>query len=337
MLTKIEVEALCQVVDPIKFKDKKILITGGSGMVGSYLVESLIELFQNFEIEPEILNILVRKNSLRLSELAQIHSYLRVECSDFGDYEGNFYADYVFHLASPASPLNHGNPSELDYINKTFLEKIIPDKNGMILFISSGEVYGSSVPSPIKEEFFGLHQLVGDRQSYPKSKIAGEELIKSLNDLGDVTKFKVARLFHTFGPGIREDDGRSFSDFLYAAANGRNIKLHSAGKVNRSFLYSLDAVTAFLKLAIDEKENGAFNVGSDIEMSIIKFAEKIVEKSSNQIIIEFTMPSTSYVETPNLTLYPDTRKLRSLGWEPKFSIEQAISLTLDWIRKESVK
>lgn len=337
MLKKIEVEALCQIVDPRKFKSRKILVTGGSGMVGSYLVESLVELFQNFGIQPEILKVLVRRDNLRLGELAKIHRYLRIECLEFKDYKGNFHADYVFHLASPASPLNHGDPLELDYINKTFLEKIIPDKNGMMLFISSGEVYGSSVPSPIKEEFFGLHKLVGDRQSYPKSKIAGEELIRSLNDLGDITKFKVARLFHTFGPGIRENDGRSFSDFLYAAANGRNIKLHSAGKVNRSFLYSLDATTAFLKLAIDEKENGAFNVGSDIEMSIIKFAEKIVELSSNNIIIEFALPSTGYVETPNLTLYPDTRKLRSLGWEPMFSIEQAISLTMDWIRKESVK
>jgi len=337
MLTRVEVDTLCEVIDPERFKDKKILITGGSGMVGIYLIESLVELFQNFGIEPEILNVLIRKNNFRLSELASIHSYLRIDCSEFAHFKGNRNADYVFHLASPASPLNHGDSLELDYINKTFLEKIIPSKNGMILFISSGEVYGSNAPSPIREEFFGLHKLVGDRQSYPRSKIAGEELIRSLNDFGDITNFKVARLFHTFGPGIRENDGRSFSDFLYAAANGKNIKLHSTGKVNRSFLYSLDAVTAFLKLAIDDKENGAFNVGSDIEMSIMKFAERIVEISANQIDIEFSAPSSSYVETPNLTLYPDTRKLRSLGWEPKFSIEQAISLTLDWIRKESLK
>jgi FlaA1/EpsC-like NDP-sugar epimerase len=78
MLTRVEVDTLCEVIDPERFKDKKILITGGSGMVGIYLIESLVELFQNFGIEPEILNVLIRKNNFRLSELASIHSYLRI-------------------------------------------------------------------------------------------------------------------------------------------------------------------------------------------------------------------------------------------------------------------
>jgi nucleoside-diphosphate-sugar epimerase len=337
MLTKIEIDKLCETVDPRQFKDKRILITGGSGMVGIYLVESLVVLFQNFGIKPKILNVLIRKQNCRLSELERVNSYLRIDCSEFSHYKGDRDSDYVFHLASPASPLNHGDPQELDFINKTFLEKIVPGKDGMLLFVSSGEVYGSQAPSPIREEYFGQHKLTGERQSYPKSKIAGEELVRSLHELGEISKFKVARLFHTFGPGIRENDGRSFSDFLYAAAHGKNLKLHSSGKVNRSFLYSLDATTAFLTLAMNDEINGAFNVGSDNEISILTFAEKVVENSSNNIGLEFSTPSSNYIETPNLTLYPDTGKLRSLGWEPKFSIDQAISLTLDWIRKETIK
>ena len=331
MLTKVEIELLCTSIDPLPFLGKKILITGASGMIGLYLLESLVAVFNGYDIKPEQIQILNRQDNKIINEISSITNFITVRTQDFHTIKEKFESDYVIHLASPASPLIHSRSSELDYINRVFLEKLIPRKGGTILFASSGEVYGNEVPSPIKEEYFGRYPISELRSNYPKAKVLGEEYISSLFQNGEVSNFKIARLFHTFGPGMRSDDGRSFADFLFAVANGKNIKMHSAGQVVRSFLYSLDAVTAFVKLLSDKSQNGSFNVGSEDKVSILDFAKKVVAESGGKTAIEFTVPVKGYTETPNQVLFPDTSKLQKLGWERKVPLEQAINLTLRWI------
>ena len=331
MLTKAEKNLLCTCIDPSPFLGKRILITGASGMVGLYLLESLVEVFQSYGISPEQIQILNRKEHKRVSEIASLSNFISVIAQDFQTIKEEFESDYVIHLASPASPLSHSDSSELDYLNRVFLQKLIPRKGGTILFASSGEVYGNEAPSPIKEEYFGMYPISELRSSYPKAKVLGEEYIYSLFQNKEISNFKIARLFHTFGPGMRIDDGRSFADFLFAAASGKNIKMHSNRQVVRSFLYSLDAVTAFMKLLLDKSQNGSFNVGSEDKLSILDFAKKIVVESGGKTAIEFSNPVKGYLETPNQILFPDTSKLRKLGWERKVPLDQAIKLTLEWI------
>ena len=148
----------------------------------------------------------------------------------------------------------------------------------------------------------------------------------------------IARLFHTFGPGIRKNDGRSFGDFLENAVQGKPPILKSKGRDVRSILYSLDSAVALLAILSTSSnrrdfEQNVFNVGSDSPITISEFAQAVSDVCglSNPVSAESKLDDL-VEHSPNSMLLPDVSKLRSIGWEPTFDLTYAIGRTLEWMR-----
>jgi dTDP-glucose 4,6-dehydratase len=214
-------------------------------------------------------------------------------------------------------------------------------KPSNVLFVSSSEVYGATAPALVSEDFIGKIDERLARSSYPLSKLHAEESLKNLGDEHGC-KTSIARLFHTFGPGLKANDGRSFSDFLESAISGNPPTLRSSGSDIRSFLFTLDAVTAFFKIIskpiVLQNESGTFNVGSSEALSIFDFAEKVSEICGvARPVIDSKTPlaSMSIENSPNSTLLPDTSKLASIGWQSRFDVDYAIRRTFEWMLLKS--
>ena len=203
-----------------------------------------------------------------------------------------------------------------------------------ILYTSSSEVYGKSDTEQLYKEDV-LHPLPdGARSDYPRAKLAGEELAIQLREQFKL-KVVICRLFHTYGPGVRQNDGRSFADFIWNCAKGRKPELYSDGSQVRTFLYSEDAISAFLLLLSGESTHSIFNVGSESPLTIRQLAETVatcagVSGVSNvKKLIDFEQSKTNKI-------VPDISRIKNLGWRESTSLEGGINRTLNWAKTQLV-
>lgn len=196
-----------------------------------------------------------------------------------------------------------------------------------IVFISSGEVYGALPPDEDQE--IPNFDLSVKRNWYPAAKMAGEKLLGEF----PASIATSIRLFHTFGPGVKEDDGRSFADFLWAAARGKDIILKSNGLQERSYLYIPDAIEGIFRI-LEQVNNTEpiFNLGSEKKSTVLSLAEMVSQKTDTNLRFEFT---EEFEHSPNHSLLPNTAKLKSLGWNANYDLSFAIDKTLQWIRNSS--
>jgi nucleoside-diphosphate-sugar epimerase len=184
-------------------------------------------------------------------------------------------------------------------------------------------VYGNSSSASLNEESRLNPNLAGPRSYYPLAKLAGESISMSREDIRSV----VLRIFHSFGPGVREGDGRSFADLLWGAHKYRELELFSSGSQVRSFLDSRDLSRAVAMTAKNPDATGIYNLGSDQGITIIGFAERVAALTGSKII--FRTLNDTQIQLSNLErLVPDTNKLRSLGWTPTISLDNTVLDTL---------
>lgn len=292
----------------------KILLTGTTGMLGRAVLDNFKESFPEAEIfllnrtySPSFGNFV----SLRAQEVLENHF------------------DLVVHAASPASPKNHVNASGVFHANVNLTEMLVKSvrKDGVFIYFSSGEVYGNSSSGRLAEDARLEPNLSGPRSYYPLAKLVGESIASSRNDIRSV----IFRVFHTFGPGLREGDGRSFADLLWGAFRSKRLELFSSGSQVRSFLDSRDLARAIEMGARKHGMSGVFNVGSDEGVSILKFAELIASLTGSKII--YSESGGSPVKLSNLErLVPSVEKLLKIGWSPKISLENTIVETMDSFR-----
>jgi dTDP-glucose 4,6-dehydratase len=163
----------------------------------------------------------------------------------------------------------------------------------------------------------------------------GEETSKELCSAVK-SHVNIVRLFHTFGPGVRRNDGRSFADFLYSAADGKIPKLHSDGTALRTFLFSADAVNAILAILTRGINLETYNVGSDMPISILDFAKRVssIAGLKDEVLFDSTLPK-GHIQSPNKALIPDLKKISNLGWRIQTSLDDSIEKTLCFLREES--
>ncbi len=321
------------------FSGKELLITGASGMLGSYLTHSIIACTRLQGYKAPNLTLLVRKKSSpNLRGMDSDHAVKVVE-SELLSWRPKQAYDTLIHAASPASPTKYANISEVFDSNVTFLKSFgAGETPKQILYISSSEVYGPDAPDVIDESFVGNPIPESERAIYPKSKLEGEKVLSKMFERGQTNTY-IARLFHTFGPGLRQDDGSSFSDFLWAAAKGNPVELRSPGEDIRTFLYLQDAVAAMLQILTKGDPGEIYNVGSETPLRIRDFAEKVGLSSGVQVKIPKGLPRNhvDYNHSPNKSIVPSTKKLRGLGWSPIVPLDVGIGGTLDWMRGELVR
>ena len=322
---------LIRVADFESFEGAKILITGGTGLIGGYLATALAIGAQKQGVKlngpitltgsrpHHFLNNLVNSSLVEITPLQSI-------------LEKSFTKKFThtFHAASPASPDSYADVESLTFLNSGIIPQLMQLTSKRFIFFSTGEVYGTNARKGVEENFQGQITQLSSRVAYPESKLKGENLLRTTFSDYQCTPV-IARLFHTFGPGIQPNDTRTFSSFLYQALNVGGIAMYSPGDQIRSFLHLSDTTKALMHLANSKTVDGCetINIGSKIPITIREFADLIAKKTKSKIIFE---RFANFPMSPNPILVPNTDRLEKLGWSQSVNIVESLDDTINWMK-----
>jgi len=324
------------------FSDTTILITGANGFLPAYMVETLLNLKKHIDLGPSKIICLVRnisaaqKRFIKYKKRNDLEWVVQDVCAPV---EINCKIDYIIHAASQASPKYYGidpvgtlSANVLGTAN--MLTLAVKNNVKGFLFFSSGEVYGHVDPShiPLKENLYGYIDPLDVRSCYAESKRLGETMcISWLHQYG--VPVKIARIFHTYGPGMKLDDGRVFADFVSDVVNGHDIVMRSDGKAIRAFCYLSDAIIAFFTVILKGEIGQAYNVGNDeAEISVIDLANLLVSlypERKLKVIKQDESAMPGYLKSPFNRHVPDINKIKQLGWIPKINLNEGFRKTIE--------
>jgi dTDP-glucose 4,6-dehydratase len=306
----------------------RAVITGGAGFLGSHLCDQMIErgwdvvCFDNLITGAEA-NIQHLMNNLRFRFVRQDVSQ-SIEISES--------IDAVLHFASPASPDDYLKfPIEtlkvgsLGTLNALELARA---KKCRFLMASTSECYGDPEVSPQPETYWGHVNSIGPRSVYDEAKRFSEALTMAYHRAHGVDT-RIVRIFNTYGPRMRLNDGRALPNFLYQALSGQPITVYGDGKQTRSFCYVSDLIEGILRL-LDSQEHLPVNIGNPQEITILEFAERVRELTGNKVSLAFRpLPQ----DDPKRRCPDITKARKLLHWEPKVGLEEGLKLTLAYFEK----
>jgi nucleoside-diphosphate-sugar epimerase len=320
---------------------KTVLITGGSGFLASYIVQSLLVVKRLYGLNIKVNCIVRNLNSVKTRLQAWGHEPdLQFFCHDISAPLADDFpvADFIIHSASHASPKYYGSDPVGTLLANSVGTKNLLDysaKEGVknFLFFSSGEVYGAPLSDGglITENDYGYLDPMSIRSCYAESKRIGETMCVSwAHQYG--LHINVVRPFHTYGPGMSLDDGRVFSDFVADIVKRRNIKLKSDGLARRPFCYIADATLGFLTVLLKGLPSQAYNVANpEAEISMKDLANVLSQLfPEREIGVQFDVESKDdiYLKSPILRQCPSVEKISKLGWFPKVNIEDGFRRTI---------
>lgn len=327
-----------------KLKNKTVMITGASGMVGSYMLYVLLML--NDEKHYGIKVDAVMRNVNKLPEEIRNREDVNVVVADVTkDIPDVGDIDYIIHAASPASPLIMQNqPVETIAANTigTFKTlELAKEKNAEgYLFISSREIYGQ--PDEGQEFFYentyGFVDQLNPRSCYSEGKKAAETMCVCFHEEYGLNT-KIARLAHTYGPGMSIYDGRVQADFLKNVYHNEDIVLKSEGTAVRTYTYIADAIAGMYRILL-VSEDIVYNIGNEAgKVSIRDLAEILVSIYPERgLKLVFDIPEGGTKGTAPYTLgILSSEKLRKLGWNPKYSVKDGFKRTLEYLELENVE
>jgi UDP-glucuronate decarboxylase len=323
------------------FSGKTVLVSGANGFLPAYMVETLLYLNETrTEEKVKVLGI-VRNRDRALARFAKYsqRSDLQLIVQDICQpvlLEEKI--DYIIHAASQASPKYYGKDPvgtlSPNIIGTYYLLELArKNKIDGFLFFSSSEVYGTLNEDqiPTREDYYGYVDPANVRSCYAESKRMGETMCVSWHHQYKVP-VKIVRPFHTYGPGMRLDDGRVFADFAYDIVNDRDIVMKSDGSASRAFCYLADAVTGFFCVLLKGNNGEAYNVSNDnCQIRIIDLAAILVSlfpEKGLKVIRDEESIKEGYLKSKISQTCPDITKIKGLGWEPKYSIEDGFKRTI---------
>ena len=309
-----------------------IVITGGSGFVGSYLCEKLI----NDGNKIIVIDNLLTGYTENINDLMSNENFSFIEHDVQNHIEIENKVDYVLHFASAASPkaytehpVNTLKAGSVGTINTLGLAK---KHDAEYLLASTSEVYGDPLISPQTEEYWGNVNPNGERSMYDEAKRFAEAAVATYSRSYDL-KTKIVRIFNTYGPRMQLNDGRVVTNFIVQALKNENITIYGDGSQTRSFSYVEDTVAGIISL-MNSSEYDVFNIGNPNEMTVGQLAEKIVELTDSTSEIK-------YLELPNddpKQRKPDITKAKTkLNWEPKVNLEDGLTKTIKWVEGQLSK
>lgn len=305
----------------------KILVTGGAGFIGTHLVKRLLA---------DGHQVVVLDNFS--SGLRDNLKGLPVELVE-GDVAAPFdiACDQIYHLACPASPVFYqkdGVGTLLTAFNGTYQALLNAERHkARILVASTSEVYGDPAVSPQPETYFGNVNTWGPRACYDEGKRAAEALCYEFQTQGRAG-VRVARVFNTYGPGMRLDDGRVMTEFITAALAGRPLRLDAAGEQTRSFCFIDDMVEGLMALMSFDGNPGPVNLGSADEVKLSQLAELVVAMAGSPSAI---MQAPRRLDDP-MQRKPDTVLATAvLGWRPQIKLAVGLEMLIRSIRKISTQ
>jgi nucleoside-diphosphate-sugar epimerase len=308
---------------------KSILITGAQGMLGHGLAVAIQELKSMGYLNETLLYL----SSRSWSTASSMNWKGAFKCELITNDQIPFIreqVDLALHTASPSNITQISTFEEVEHANLGILRDILKIAPAKIVYISTGEVYRGGETH--EEEVLGGFSRSNVRDWYPIVKIAAENELKQLQDDQEL-EVCVIRLFHTFGPGVKENDGRSFADVLWGATTKNEIVLKSKGEQVRTFLYLSDALDGALSLAFNHFPGFSItNLGSPTPTSIYEFAQMV--GSISGATIRFDLVDT-FQHSPNKTIIPNVESLILKGWSPKVELAEGIQRTISWIRNST--
>jgi dTDP-glucose 4,6-dehydratase len=306
---------------------KTCLITGGAGFIGSHLCERLLS--EGFRVICMDNVITGNKGNIVGMVKNENFTFIRHDVTKHIDIGARI--DYVLHFASIASPADYVEypiqtlkVGTLGTHNALGLAK---SKGAVFMFASTSEVYGDPEVNPQPETYWGNVNPVGIRSCYDESKRCGEALTMAYRRKHGLDT-KIIRIFNTYGPRMRKNDGRVVPAFINQALEGRPLTVYGDGKQTRSFCYISDMIEGIMRL-MQSGINEPVNIGNPHEITILDFAKKVIKLTESDSEIEYKpLP-----ENDPKTRHPDIAKARKeLKWAPKVSLEEGIGLTIDFFR-----
>ena len=310
-----------------------IVLTGGSGFIGSHLSKELLKNGQNKLI---VVDNLLTGNLNNIQDLLDHENATFIKHDVQDHIEIDEKVDYVFHLASAASPVAYTeNPvntlkaGSLGTINTLGLAR----KHGAEYFLAStSEVYGDPLITPQNEEYWGNVNPNGERSMYDEAKRFAEAATATYARSYDI-KTKIIRIFNTYGPNMQLNDGRVVTNLIVQALNDEDLTIYGDGSQTRSFSYVSDTVAGIIAM-MESNHYEVFNIGNPYEMTVKELAETILKlTNSKSEIIYKPLPNDDPKQRR-----PDISKAKEkLNWEPKVDLETGLNTTIEWIKKELSK
>jgi len=305
----------------------RTLITGGAGFLGSHLCDYLLEKGHDVVCMDNLITGSIDNINHITSDRFK---FINHNVTKYIDLEEP--VDYILHFASPASPidyLEHPIPTlkvgSLGTHNALGLAK---KKKSVFLIASTSEVYGDPLVHPQEEDYWGNVNPVGPRGVYDEAKRFAEAITMAYHRYHGIDA-KIVRIFNTYGPRMRINDGRAIPNFLKQALTGKDLTAYGDGSQTRSFCYVSDLVEGIYRLLISDL-NEPCNIGNPVEMTIQQMAEKILQASGSQSKIIYTpLPEDDpKVRQPNIN-----KAKEHLGWEPQVKLGEGLKTTMDYFKK----
>ncbi len=312
------------------FNGKRVAVLGGAGFIGSHLCERLLAEGASHVI---CVDNFITGRSENLANLRAGKRFQEIRHDTTQEITIDGPLDYIFNLASPASPVDYGRlPIETLRVGSLGTEnglRLADNKRAVFVQASTSEVYGDPLVHPQREDYLGNVDPNTPRGVYDEAKRYGEAMVSAYRRLRNV-KTRIARIFNTYGPRMRLDDGRVVPAFVAQAMRGQDFTIFGDGKQTRSFCYVSDMVEGLLRLAASDVPDPV-NLGNPKEMTILEFAEAVRKAAGGE-------GRLSYGQLPRgdpRQRRPDiTRARELLQWEPKVSLEQGLRETIAFFRSQ---
>jgi dTDP-glucose 4,6-dehydratase len=307
----------------------RVLITGGAGFLGSHLCDRFLA--EGHEVIA--MDNLITGTTRNIEHLAGRDDFLFIK-HDVTDYiyvEGPL--DAILHFASPASPIDYLElPIQTLKVGALGTHKALGlamVKKASFLLASTSEVYGDPLEHPQQEDYWGNVNPIGPRGVYDEAKRFAEALTMAYHRAHGV-ETRIVRIFNTYGPRMRLDDGRVVPNFVGQALRDEPLTVYGDGSQTRSFCYVDDLIEGIYRLLLSD-EVEPVNVGNPAEMSILDFAHlvnRLTGSKAGIVYEDYRIPDDPQVRQPDIS-----KARRVLNWEPKVDLEEGLQKTIEWFRK----
>ncbi|HLG24977.1 MAG TPA: UDP-glucuronic acid decarboxylase family protein [Candidatus Nanoarchaeia archaeon] len=306
---------------------KNVVVTGGAGFIGSHLCEFLLDKGHKVTaVDNLITGSLKNIEHLRSN---RNFNYIHHDVSKHIVIDGK--VDLIMHFASPASPIDYQKiPIQTLKVGSLGTHNSLGlalAKKAKFLLASTSEVYGDPLINPQVESYWGNVNPVGLRGCYDEAKRFSEALTMAYHRIHKLDT-KIVRIFNTYGPRMRKEDGRVVPNFIMQALQNKPLTVYGKGKQTRSFCYVSDLIDGIYRLA-NSRLNNPVNIGNPEEHTILEFAQiiKKMTKSKCKIKFEKLPQDDPHVRCPDITLAK-----KELKWEPKITLNDGISKTIEWFK-----
>ena len=306
---------------------KRVLITGAAGFLGSHLCERFIK--EGYHV--------IGMDNLITGDLRNIEHLFPLTQFDFYHHDVSKFIhvsgplDYILHFASPASPIDYLKiPIQTLKVGALGTHNCLglaKEKKATILVASTSEVYGDPLVHPQNEDYWGNVNPVGPRGVYDEAKRFMESITRAYHTFHGVD-IRIVRIFNTYGPRMRLNDGRALPAFIGQALRGENLTVFGDGSQTRSFRYVDDLIEGIYRLLMSNYTMPV-NIGNPHEISLLEFAQEVLKLTGSQVKIEFRdLP----VDDPKQRRPDITRAREILGWQPTVDRAKGLQITYDYFR-----